>query len=90
MQGQVKGRASQVPVRDAKMSLEQLKIWYYLFSLHTRKNLSENYPQSRHAPSKSLASPILGQKGLNNIGFKWRKIISLPGAPTCLGPVLTP
>jgi hypothetical protein len=47
---------------------------------HTRKNFSENYPQFWHTPSKTLASPILGQKSLKNIGSKGRHIISLPGA----------
>jgi hypothetical protein len=47
---------------------------------HTRKNFSENFPQFWHTPSKRLASPILGQKSLKNIGSKGRHIISLPGA----------
>ena len=52
---------------------------------HTRNNLSENIPQFGHAPSELFASPLLGRKSLKNIGLKGRRIINLPGAPTCLG-----
>jgi len=55
---------------------------------HTRNNLSENIPQIGHAPSEMFGSPILGRKSLKNIGVKGRRIINLPGAPTCLGPAL--
>jgi len=55
---------------------------------HTRDNLSENIPQLRHAPSGLFGSPILGRKNLKNIDLKRRRIINLPGAPTCLGPSL--
>jgi len=52
---------------------------------HTRNNLSENIPQFGHAPSELFASPVLGRKSLKNVGLKGRRIINLPGAPTCLG-----
>ena len=52
---------------------------------HTRNNLPENIPQFGHAPSELFASPLLGRKSLKNIGLKGRRIINLPGAPTCLG-----
>jgi hypothetical protein len=90
VQGQIRGRGNQAPVRDAKMLLGKLEILCCKFSLHARKNLSEYYPLYGHAPSRSLASPVVGQKGLNNSLSKGRKIISLPRAPICLGPVLTP
>jgi hypothetical protein len=48
-----------------------------------RKNFFENYPQSGYAPSKTFASPVLGLKCLADIGFKGRKIITLPGDPNC-------
>jgi len=54
-----------------------------------RNNLSENYPQFRHALSKILASPVVGRKSFENIGLKGRKTISLSGAPTCLGRALS-
>ena len=31
---------------------------------HTRKNLIENFPKFGRAPSKIIASPVLGQKSL--------------------------
>ena len=31
---------------------------------------------------------MLGRKSLKNIGLKGRRIINLPGAPTCFGPAL--
>ena len=51
-------------------------------SFHTRKNTSENYPQIGHAHSEKLASPALGRRSLNNIGFIGRQIVSLPSAPS--------
>ena len=56
--------------------------------LHTRMNFSENYPQFWHAISIIFAKLVLGRQRLKNVGFKGHKIISLPGAPTFLGPVL--
>ena len=55
---------------------------------HMRNNLSANIQQFGHAPSEMFGSPILGRKSLKNIGVKGRRIINLPGAPTCLGPAL--
>ena len=55
---------------------------------HTRNNLSEDIPQLRHAPSELFGSPIVGRKNLKNVGLKRRRIINLPGVPTCLGPAL--
>ena len=55
---------------------------------HMQNNLSANIPQFGHAPSEQFAVPILGRKGLKNIGLKRRRIINLLGAPTCLGPAL--
>ena len=52
------------------------------------KEFSEKYPQFGHAPSARFASTVLVLKSLKNIGFKGSQIISLPGAPTCLGPAL--
>jgi hypothetical protein len=54
---------------------------------HTHKNLSENYPQFGHAPSEGFDGPVLDRKSSKNIGFKGRQIISMPGTPTCLGPL---
>ena len=64
---------------------------------HTRKNFSENYPQFGHTPSKYSPALSYADKNLKNIGlegskiFAWpgHQIINLPGAPTCLVPVLT-
>lgn len=46
---------------------------------HMRRDFPENYLQFGHAPSKSLASSVLGRKKLKNIGFDGRQIINLPG-----------
>jgi hypothetical protein len=35
-----------------------------------------------HMPSKIWASPVMGQKGLKNVGFKGCQIIRLSGVPT--------
>ena len=51
-------------------------------------NFSENYPKFGHALSKMFAKSVLGRRSLKNVGFKGRQIISLPGAPTFLGPAL--
>jgi hypothetical protein len=37
---------------------------------------------------KYFASPVLEQKNLNDIGFRWRRIIYLAGAPTYPGAAL--
>ena len=55
---------------------------------HTQNNFSGNYPQFEKAPSKMLASPVLGRKWIMDIGKKGRRIISLTGAPTNLGSTL--
>ena len=56
--------------------------------LHTRMNFSKNDPQFGHTISKIFAKPVLGRQSLKNVGFKKQQIISLPGAPTFLGPAL--
>lgn len=55
---------------------------------HTRKILSENYPQFWHTFARRFASPVLNCESLKNIGLKERHIFSLPGAPACLGAAL--
>lgn len=35
-----------------------------------------------------FASPVLGPKSLRNVGMRWRQIVSLAGAPACLGSIL--
>jgi hypothetical protein len=55
---------------------------------HTQSNSSENIPQFGHAPRELLGSPFLGRKSLKNIGLKGRRIINVPGAPTCFRPAL--
>ena len=37
---------------------------------------------------KIFAKSVLGRQSLKNVGFKGHQIISLPGAPTFLGPAL--
>jgi len=39
---------------------------------HARKNISENYPQFRHAPSEIFASLVIGRKFLSGIVLKGR------------------
>jgi len=53
-----------------------------------RKNFSGNYLESGNAPWEMFASPVLGPKILKNVGLRWRQLISLPGAPACLGSIL--
>ena len=94
--GRSKGWANGAAARGANTALESSEIWCWCTQLfYTRKNF-ENYPQFRYAPSKIFASPVLGRKSSKNVGLKGakllfrpgRQIISLRGAPTCLGPFL--
>ena len=48
---------------------------------------AQEYPRELSAIWTSI-SPVLGRKSLNNIDFKGRQIISLPGTPTWLWPAL--
>jgi len=48
--------------------------------VHTRMNLSENYPQLGYAPSKLFVSPVLDRKNFKNISSMGRRIIKLLGA----------
>ena len=47
-----------------------------------------NYPKFGRKPSEIFSSPLLGRKRAKNVGLRGRKIISLQGAPTDLGPTL--
>jgi hypothetical protein len=38
---------------------------------------------------RKLSITVRSRKSLRNIGFKERQIITLPGAPACLGPALS-
>jgi len=46
---------------------------------HLRRDFSENYLQFGHAPSKRLASSVLGRKKLRRIDLEKRQIINLLG-----------
>jgi len=52
---------------------------------HTAKTFSENYPLFDHAPSKMVASAVLGWRSLKNVILKGRQIINLAEEPTSPG-----
>ena len=49
--------------------------------VHTRNNLSENYPQFEPAPSEMFAGPVLGGKGFEECNFKGPKLLACLGRP---------
>jgi hypothetical protein len=71
-------------VAKALLEHSEIRCWY-IQVFHTWKNVSANYSQSGHAPSKLFASPVIGRKTLKNIGLKDAKLLVCSGCPRVSG-----
>jgi len=88
MAGQRGNNPRHQPKRGNKTCWDNRKYGAGKLNFSMRNYFSEDYPPFAHAPSKIFASPVLGRRSLNNVGFRSHQIINLPGAPTSHGPAL--
>lgn len=94
LQGRAKGQASRAAARGSnplwalRRHSNNLKYGASKLKLPRAKEFLRKLTAFSAPTLTNFANPVLGRKNLKNVGFKGSQIIGLPGARTCLGPVL--